>query len=338
MLSLSAGQVLQETHIVVDRGLRSLVDRLAEPTRTVAGYHFGWWDQHGQACDGDAGKAVRPALVRLCAQAVGSAPQRAVDAAVAVELAHNFTLLHDDIMDVDLLRRHRRTVWSVFGIPAAILAGDALLVLAFDVMAGAGPPGGTAIRWLCDALVKVVAGQGADMSFEHRSDVGLDECVAMASNKTAALLGCACAVGALMGGSHPARVERLREFGHHLGLAFQLVDDLLGIWGEPDVTGKPRCSDLRAGKKSLPVVAALSADTEAGHQFAQLYRRPPPLNEKELVVAAELIELAGGRRWAQDEAEKQLRAALWCLKQADPTPQAGAHLIALAQLIVHRDR
>lgn len=117
----TVGQVLRETREVVDAGLRVAVAGLAEPARTVARYHFGWCDPHGHpTAEGGAGKAIRPALVRLCAQAVGAAPHQVVDAAVAVELAHNFTLLHDDVMNGDQLRRHRRTVWSVFGIPTAI--------------------------------------------------------------------------------------------------------------------------------------------------------------------------------------------------------------------------
>ena len=335
----AAWLVLGETHSVVDQGLRAAVERLAEPTRTVAGYHFGWWDEHRQATHGGAGKALRPALVRLCAQAVGSSPRQALSAAVAVELAHNFTLLHDDIMDGDKLRRHRRTVWSVFGIPAAILAGDALLVLALDVLAAHNTPqAAVAVGWLCGAMLKVVAGQDADMAFEHRGDVSLDECVAMAGNKTAALLGCACALGALLGGSSPSKVELLRRFGHHLGLAFQHIDDLLGIWGDPAVTGKPRCSDLRARKKSLPVVAALTAGTEASRRLAVLYLRPEPLSEVDMTVAATLIEEAGGRRWAQDEGDKHLEAALSCLDAVQPTPTAAAQLVGLAGLITHRNR
>jgi geranylgeranyl diphosphate synthase type I len=338
----AAWRVLDETRQVLELGLRAAVDQLAEPTRTVAGYHFGWCDEHGHPTDGTMGKAVRPALVRLCAAAVGSSPSRAGDAAVAVELAHNFTLLHDDVMDGDELRRHRRTVWSVFGVPTAILTGDALLVLAIEVLSsGSAPRASAAVHRLCEAMQKVVAGQAADMSFERRHDVSVDECVAMAADKTAELLGCACAIGALVGGAEPARVQHLRRFGYHLGLAFQYIDDLLGIWGDSGVTGKPQYSDLRAGKKSLPVVAALasniSTDTEASRQLARLYLRTEPLTETELTLAASLIERAGGRGWARDEADRHLTTALTCLQAADPTPEAATQLAALAQLITRRD-
>jgi geranylgeranyl diphosphate synthase, type I len=333
-----AWQILDESRGVVDRGLRAAVGRLAEPTRTVAGYHFGWWDEHRRPTDGGAGKTVRPALLLLCADAVGSSSGPPVDAAVAVELVHNFTLLHDDIMDNDVLRRHRRTVWSVFGVPTAILAGDALLTLAIDVLTEHSPPRAVeAVRWLCAALERVLAGQAVDMAFENCGDVSLEECVAMAADKTASLLSCSCALGALLGGGAPARVALLRQFGHHLGLAFQLIDDLLGIWGESRVTGKLRCSDLRTGKKSLPVVAALTSNTDAGRQFAQLYLRTEPLTEAELADAASLIELAGGRDWAAREADRHLDTALRCLAEAEPTPSAAGRLTALARLIADRD-
>jgi geranylgeranyl diphosphate synthase type I len=141
----SAREVLAGSRIIVEPALRAAIDTLPCAMRRVAGYHFGWWDEHGQresACDGHAkgGKAIRPALVLLSAQAVGAELGVAVSGAVAVELVHNFSLLHDDVMDGDLTRRHRRTAWNVFGVNAAILAGDALLTLAVDVLAASGHP------------------------------------------------------------------------------------------------------------------------------------------------------------------------------------------------------
>src|SRR5207248_643177 len=131
----------------------------------------------------------------------------------------------------------RATVWRVFGVSAAILAGDALLALAVEVLAGSGHPAALAgVRMLASAVRALVDGQSLDTAFESRDDVTLAECVRMAESKTAALLGCSCALGALLGDGSAEQVSRLREFGTHLGLAFQLVDDLLGIWGDPVVT------------------------------------------------------------------------------------------------------
>jgi geranylgeranyl diphosphate synthase type I len=190
---------------------------------------------------------------------------------------------------------------------------------------------------LSAAVFDLQDGQSADLAFEQRADVELPECLRMAEGKTGALFGCACALGALFGGGDPARVGRLRGFGERLGLAFQLVDDLLGIWGAPAVTGKPVYSDLRSRKKSLPVVAALTSDTQAGQALAGLYRDGAPLTGVDLVRAAELVELAGGRAWSRARAEELQAQAMGQLRSAEPAVRAGAELAALARLAADRD-
>jgi geranylgeranyl diphosphate synthase type I len=246
------------------------------------------------------------------------------------------------VMDGDLTRRHRPTAWSVFGLNAAILAGDALLTLAVDVLAASGHPAAVdGIRMLSAAVQDLVEGQSADLAFEQRTEIELAECLRMAERKTGALMGCACAVGASFGGGSPEQVEHLRGFGAHLGLAFQHVDDLLGIWGNPAVTGKPVYSDLRNRKKSLPVVAALTSGTPAGRELAALYRREQPLSGAELVRAAELIDVAGGRVWSQTQIDDLLTQAMRPLKPTNPTAraaQAAQELGALARLATHHDR
>ena len=205
-------------------------------------------------------------------------------AAVAVELVHNFSLLHDDIMDNDTERRHRPTAWTVFGVGAAILAGDALLALAQDMLLEDGhPQGAWAARCLSAAVQRLIGGQGSDLAFEKREDVTLAECLDMAGDKTAALMACACSIGAVHLGAPPALAMGLAGFGAHVGLAFQLTDDLLGIWGAPEVTGKPVRADLRARKKSLPVVAALTSGTPAAGELRVLLGDPEPLSEGDLV-------------------------------------------------------
>jgi geranylgeranyl diphosphate synthase, type I len=337
----SAAELLAWSRTLVEPAMRTVIDTLPGPMRRIAGYHLGWWDDQGHPTGAEGGKAIRPALVLLTAAAVGGAPAAAVPAAVAVELAHNFSLLHDDVMDGDATRRHRATAWSVFGSPAAILAGDVLLSLAFEVLTIATPPPGpanpAAMRTLSTAVLSLLAGQSADMAFEERTDVELPECLRMAEDKTGALLGCACALGALFGGADQDQVERLRGFGEHLGLAFQLVDDLLGIWGDPAVTGKPVYSDLHNRKKSLPVVAALTSGTLAGRELAALYFGADPLSDPELTHAAELIEHAGGRAWTQSHADHQIGEAQRLLWAVESPPRAAAELDALARLITHRD-
>jgi geranylgeranyl diphosphate synthase type I len=336
----SAAEVLAWSRGLVDPALRAAVDRLPESMRRIAGYHFGWCDEHGRPIDADGGggKSVRPALVLLAAQAVGGSAGQAVPAACAAELVHNFTLLHDDVMDRDLTRRHRPTSWSVFGSSAAILAGDALLTLAFDVLAGAGEQAaGTGMRTLSTVLYALVDGQSADLSFEERHDVDLPECVRMAAGKTGSLLGGACSLGAIFGGGSAAQADRLRGFGEHVGLAFQFVDDLLGIWGDPGTTGKAVYSDLANRKKTLPVVATLTSGTAVGRELAELYHRDDRLSDTELAHAATLIESAGGRAWTEKQAAEHLARALSGLCGVGLDARATAELGALARLAVHRD-
>ncbi|MFC6093156.1 family 2 encapsulin nanocompartment cargo protein polyprenyl transferase [Saccharothrix lopnurensis] len=335
----SAREVLSWSRAGVDPALRAAVDRLPESMRGIAGYHFGWWDEHGRPAGADAGKAIRPALALLGARAVGGSVEQALPAAVAVELVHNFSLLHDDVMDGDTTRRHRPTAWSVFGVNPAVLAGDSLLTLSLDVLAGSGNPGAQqGIRVLSTAVQQLLDGQSADLAFEERGDVRLAECVRMAECKTGSLLGAACALGALFGGGRPDQVEHLRSFGERMGLAFQFVDDLLGIWGDPEVTGKPVFSDLQNRKKSLPVVAALTSDTAAARELDELYHADRQLTGADLARAADLIEVSGARAWSQGRADDLLARARVHLRAAEPVESAARELDAVARLATRRDR
>ena len=246
----SAREVLAWSRGLVEPALRTAVDTLPSSTAHIAGYHLGWWDEHGHPVRASAGKAIRPALALLSAQAVGGTAA-AVPAAVAVELVHNHSLLHDDVMDRDLTRHHRRTAWTVFGVNPAILAGDALLVLAVDVLAGSGHRAATeAIRMLTAAVQELLNGQNADLSFEQRAEVKLAECVQMAEGKTGALIGCACALGALFGGGRPEQVTYLRDFGKYLGLAFQHA--WMICWGAGETRQSPanRCTQTCAAARN----------------------------------------------------------------------------------------
>lgn len=329
---------------VAEPALRRAVDELAPAMRTISRYHFGWADQSGRETPGGGGKALRPALTLLSAQAAGGDPALAVPAAVAVELVHNFSLLHDDVMDHDVERRHRPTAWTVFGVSAAILAGDALLTLAVEIARrdSRSDRASDVVACLNDAVQRLIVGQSQDVDFERRTDVTLPECLEMVAGKTAALMRCASAVGAIAVGADPATVARLAEFGEHVGLAFQLVDDLLGIWGSPEVTGKPALADLRSRKKSVPVVAALDSGTEAGALLAELYFQPQQPDqvddEAALMAMADLVERAGARAWTEAEADRHIRQAeQFLVDLAAPTAVTEA-LRATALFVTRRDR
>jgi geranylgeranyl diphosphate synthase type I len=324
---------------LVGPAISAAVDRLSPEVRVVAAYHLGLADSSGHPVSrtGTAGKALRPAFALLSARAAGAAPERGVPAAAAAEFVHNFSLLHDDIMDGDTERRHQPTAWTVFGVGAAILAGDALLALAQDLLLESPAPQGLwASRCLSAAVQRLIAGQGADLAFERRDDVTLDECRQMAGDKTAALMACACSIGAIYVGAPAALAMGLAGFGAHVGLAFQLTDDLLGIWGAPEITGKPVMSDLRARKKSLPVVAALTGGTEPGRELGALLAQPGALSEDELIRAAGLVEAAGGREWVESEADSALASADKCLAETDMPDDVRAEFAGIAEFITAR--
>ncbi|MEG3630574.1 polyprenyl synthetase family protein [Streptomyces poriticola] len=301
----------------------------------IADYHFGWADAAGRPTGSWGGKMVRPTLALLSARAAGAAVADGLPAAVAVELVHDFSLLHDDIMDGDETRRGRATAWTVFGVPSAVLAGDALLTAATSALLTAPAAGArSATVSLMTATRRMIDGQAADVGFERRDDVTPAECLRMAGDKTGALLGCACSLGAELVGAGRTLVAGLGAFGEHIGLAFQLVDDLLGIWGDPASTGKQVGADLRVRKKSLPVVAAL--DAPGTDELRSLYRRPEPLTERDVRRVTDLVERAGGRDWARDEAARRLAAAEECLAAAGIPDDVCGEFLEIAGFVVGR--
>ncbi|MFE6841187.1 family 2 encapsulin nanocompartment cargo protein polyprenyl transferase [Streptomyces sp. NPDC057686] len=336
-----AAALLERTRETVNPELRRTVGNLPGAMRRVAMYHFGWEHADGTPAAGNAGKAIRPALVLAAAQALRGPDAKtaagAVRAAVAVELAHNFTLLHDDVIDKDTKRRGRPTAWTVFGMPDAIITGDAMMALALRLLAeDPHPASAQASARLAACVIELCAGQQADCAFEQRAYVSLDECLTMATAKTGALLGCACALGALYAGAGPDEVDAMDAFGREAGLAFQLIDDLIGIWGDPGHTGKPAGADLIARKKSLPVVAALTSGTAAGEELAALYAGP--MAEDDVRKAADAVDRAGGRDWAQAHAADRMGRAVQLLSRAVPDLGAAGGLLALAEFVTRRTR
>ncbi|MFI5610803.1 polyprenyl synthetase family protein [Amycolatopsis sp. NPDC051903] len=328
--------VLGRTRDAVQPALRAAVDRLDETSRAISAYHLGWTDADGTPVSGNGGKAVRSALAVLSALAAGAPPTTGVPGAVAVELVHNFSLVHDDLMDGDTERRHRPTVWALWGAPSAILTGDAMLALAQEVVLDSGSPHAIpAARLLSETTRRLIHGQVLDVEFEQRDDVTLPECVTMAAGKTGALLSASSAIGAVLAGAPAEVVDALAVFGEEIGLAFQLVDDVLGIWGDAAVTGKPVYSDLRARKKSLPVTYATTHGGDPGRELAKWLAGGETGDEAELARVAALVASAGGREWATAEAARRVKTA----ERAIATLPAGPReeLVGIARFIVHRE-
>ena len=328
---------LARSRALIQRGLHDATARLDPALAQVIAYHLGWKDQQGKEVDQPGGKSVRPTITLLAAAAVGAPAEDAVPGAVALELVHNFSLVHDDLMDGDRERRHRPTVWALFGSSQAILAGDALAALAYAVLLEApGEQGRRAARALTDATLEMIRGQSEDMDFESRIDVTEDEVLGMCAHKTGALIACAAALGAILGSGDDAQVAALRAFGSHVGVAFQAVDDVLGIWGEPDVTGKPAASDLRQHKKTLPVAHALARPGAEASEFAGMLSEGG-VTDATLPRALEILANAGSRQWCVDVAERHLRLALEALGSADLNAGPAAELADIARFVVGRD-
>jgi squalene-associated FAD-dependent desaturase len=283
------------------------------------------------------GKRVRAALVLLSAAACGAEESSALPGAVSIELVHNFSLLHDDIIDGDHERRHRPTVWAEFGIGPAIVAGDALAILALQhLLEDPTPERLRSASMLAEATQAMIAGQADDMAFETMSAVSLEDCLGMELRKTGALLSCAASLGAILSGAPEPKVAALAEYGAHVGIAFQAVDDMLGIWGDPSVTGKPVGSDLAGHKKTLPVVSAISETNAAAEELRSILDSSPDAPDVERVTR--LIEDAGAREVVAEIADTHLQAALGVLVDAKFAPRSVAELGELALFITKRDR
>lgn len=322
---------------LVQPALRASVDRLAPELRTVVAYHLGFADRDGRPAAGEGGKAVRPALAFLSAEAAGAEAAAAMPGAVAVELVHNFSLLHDDVMDRDTERRHRPTAWALFGEGQAIIAGDALLLLAQEILLDPiSPQRERACRALNRSVARMIAGQAEDLSFESRLDVTVEECVRMCGDKTGALLSCAASIGAILAGADGPAVRALTDFGFHLGLAFQAVDDVLGIWGRPEATGKPVGSDLMSHKKTLPVVVALTESGRRRERLAALLSNGH-LAEEDVFEAISLVEEAGGRERCMGEADRQLEAALASIEGVGLAEAVRVELAEVARFVTARN-
>ena len=322
----AATEALAHAATLVAPALDAAVDRLNPELRPPVRHHMA-----------GGGKRVRAALVLLSATASGGSETVAIPGAVAIELVHNFSLIHDDIIDGDRDRRHRPTVWAQFGIGQAVIAGDALAALSTQVLLDDPTPERIrAVTALANATQEMIAGQAYDMAFESRSSVTVEQCLDMAAGKTGALLSCAASLGAILAGAPASTVECLAEFGRNVGIAFQAIDDVLGIWGSPSETGKPAGNDLIQHKKSLPVVTALArAGARRSELEAVLVR---DVSEFDVARAARLIEELGARAAAMELAESHMEAALTSLQRADLLPGPRAQLEAIAHFVTERDR
>lgn len=320
----------------LQRQVARLDNPRTKPFHEMLTYHMGWT---GEGAGPEAtGKRIRPLLLLLCAAACDANWEPALPAAASVELVHNFSLVHDDIQDNSDKRRGRSTVWVKWGAPMAINVGDALFVMSNQAIIDLKEnyPAEIVVRAgeiLHNTCLDLTRGQFLDMSYEERNDLGVEDYWPMVAGKTAALLSACCQIGALLGGADEAKQQAYRSFGHYLGLAFQVQDDILGIWGNEAMTGKSAASDLVEGKNSLPVLAGLSANGKFAARWKQ-----GPIKAGEVEDVARLLSNEGGYSTAYEAAQQMTDLALLNLFEADTQGTAGEALFELANKLLKRQQ
>jgi geranylgeranyl diphosphate synthase type I len=308
-------------------------------------YHLGWTDEGFREIEARSGKRIRPVLCLLTCEAAGGQPEQALPAAAAVELVHNFSLVHDDIQDASHYRRGRRAVWDIWGAAHAINVGDGIFVLARlalhrlvqrNVPAAQQQAATLALDRACMSLCE---GQYFDMTFEDRLDVDLDQYLWMIRHKTATLLATSARLGAIVAGGDEATLAHYYAFGEHLGVAFQIQDDILGAWGDERVTGKSAATDIRDKKKTLPIVYVLNHPDErhSAWQLVDLYSREGPLDETEIGTVLGLLERTGAKAYAEKMAEEYYQRALASLGAVGVENEAQRALGQLAASLLGRE-
>ena len=309
---------------------------------TMMLYHLGWANEGGELLEErvSAGKALRPTLCLFSCEAYSGAWEQAMPAAVALELVHNFSLIHDDIQDGDTERRHRSTLWVLWGQPQAITAGNAMRSLAdMSTLRGAGLPEQKVLRassLLTQAYLDMIRGQCMDLSFEGRLDIRLEDYLVMIACKTGALIRCGMEMGALIGTDDEDSVHHFAQMGAYLGRAFQIRDDHLGIWGDEVNTGKSVGNDIRRKKKSFPIVFALeAAEGPALKRLMEVYSSDE-VDERDVDDVLDVLAELNAEEYSMSDTQRAAGLALGHAREAGLSPWAMQELEQMAEFLVER--
>ena len=337
------GRLDERYGAAVDAELKRVVGDAVLPLYDMVRYHMGWVDENGRPLNADPGKRLRPLLCLLACDAVGGQIDVALPAAAALELIHNFTLIHDDVMDADHERRHRRTVWSIWGSAHAINAGDLLYSLGIASMSQLVQRGVsasnavTAIGRLEQVCVQVIEGQYLDLEFESRLDVSPADYIEMIGKKSAALISFPMEIGALVGGADKNIQSNIADAGRAIGLVFQIRDDFLGVWGDRRFTGKPVGGDIMRKKKSLPAVLAFdTARDNTRARLREIYEGSGPVNQA-VPETLKLMDDLGVRKSVEDLAEMYAAKARSSIQELQIGARAKDEFSQMLDFVVNRN-
>ena len=309
---------------VINQALKQILESESSDIYKLLRYSMGWEDVDGCLTDSSSeGKAIRPALCLMVSDGLSGTIDRALPAAVSIELIHNFSLIHDDIQDRDVTRRHRPTVWALWGIPKAIIAGNMMRSVSdFSLwsMIANGVACDVAVNVsssLTDAYLEMINGQYLDIAYEGRLDVSIDEYLNMISKKTGALMSCSVGLGAMLGSPELDDRNSFIECGRALGMVFQIRDDMLGIWGDEGTTGKSVGMDIKRKKNTLPIVFSLSNSSVDDRDVLREIYSDTKCGDKEVSVVLEIMERAKAKEFTWDLANKYGSMAIDALNKVD---------------------
>ena len=337
-------KVLNKYLADLDATVQALLKETPEFIRGVINYHFGWVDQNFEPTDQvSRGKMFRPTISLLVFEALTGDYRAALPAAASIEIIHNFSLLHDDIEDNDLERRGRPTAWTIWGKPLVINVGDYLYSLAYKAVHQLDPNQFPPARILAvsrlinETCLALTQGQDLDLRFESLPEVSTEMYIDMIYKKTGALVEAAILSGAILGTSDQTVVQNYHNFARNIGIAFQIQDDILGIWGDSKKTGKSTDNDLYRRKKTLPIIYML--DQASGPRQEKLrayYTQPEPLSEAAIDFVRDSLEQTGAHAYAQQTATAYREQAFGALRKINIQNQAQTELEAIARFLIDR--
>ena len=337
-------QMFQRYRANISRSLRDSLSQQHSDVYDMLRYYMGWVDENGRPHEAMEGKALRPTLCLFACEAVGGALEMAMPSAVALEFIHNFSLIHDDIQDRDEIRHNRKTLWAVWGDPKALVAGNVLRVVAdeclhqlldsgldYDRALAAG-------MLLTEAYLEMIEGQYLDLQFEGRHDISMSDYLNMISRKTGALIRCSLNLGAVVGAQEQGVGDAFKESGRAMGYVFQIIDDVLGVWGDEETTGKPVGADIRRKKNSYPVVYTMGRANDKDQKMLNEIYEKDELDDSDVDSVLAVMDRLDVKNQAQQEAEKYANVALESLAPVELSREARQEVEDLAHFLLVRDR